>query len=167
MWSDQQFGQAAVSAVGNIFDFLQKDKQAQSDQAWRNYDNAMAKIGDANNQNTLTINERLADDHAALQRLAISKSAFSTQGDIVTAAATANTSGRSVQRSLLMAAHNANTQLNSVADDLEKTYLQIDEQRRQSTMQAVESQDFTAIPRPTGASQILGFAGDLRKINGE
>lgn len=162
MWA--QHAMLAVSGAKGLLGFMDQRRQAEADRKWQKYNNTMVAIQDAGNQNTITINENLARAKAGQQAAAIRKSAYQTKASAEVAAAAAGTTGRSVDIAIYDIERNEALALEAVGRDLETQYLQFDNQRQGSAMQAKMSKDFRGFPMPNPATAMLGFATDAYNI---
>jgi hypothetical protein len=159
MWAVQAL-QMAVSGVKHLTAYNEKKEQTLLDRKWQAYNNAMVKIQDAGNQNALTTNENLAREQAAMKRFAMKKSAYQTKATAEVAAAATGTGGRSVDMTLWDIGRNEAWAIDAVEKDLSVQFLQIDNQREGSAMQAKLGTDFRGLPMPNPATYMLGFATD-------
>lgn len=162
-WSDQytQYGMAGLAQAGSFITSLRQRKAAK---AWQEYNNKLVRIQDAQNQNTITTNENLARERSAVAEFAIRKSGMITAAKIENSAAATGTEGRSVERALFQSSMNVANASRSRQKDLEGQYLQMQQQREQSAMQAQMSLDIKSIPMPNPATYLLGFASDATDI---
>lgn len=163
MWSDLQI-QGGSSLVQTIGSFIAASKKAASDRLWQEYNNKMTRLADAMNQNALTTNENMAVERSQLQEFQIRKSEMITEATAEVSAAATGTTGRSVNAVLKDISRNAANASARRQLDLRNQFLQIDNQRQASAMQAQTQIDHSVIPSPNPATYILGFAADYTKL---
>lgn len=162
MWSD--IALLAVSGIKQLVSYNEDVKQHDLDAKWQAYNNAMIAVQDAGNQNNITTNENLAVQDAAKKKYAIRQTAYKTRASAEVAAAASGTGGRSVDIALFDIGRNEAMALEATNDDLAMQYLQFDNQRVASSMQAKMSHDFRGLPTPNPATYMLGFASDAASI---
>ncbi|MGX9389622.1 virion core protein, T7 gp14 family [Nitrobacteraceae bacterium UC4449_H16] len=163
MWADLALsGGLAALRQGLSFSAAQDDAKAKK--AWQAYKNTMLKLSDANNQNILTVNENIARRSSSEQAFGIARSEYLTSAQAEVSAAASGVEGRSVNAVLFDVERNATMAQSRRKSDLEAQYLQIDNQRAQSSFQAAMQMDYSPIPEPNPATYMLNFATDVGKL---
>lgn len=161
-WADM-VGASGGNILGQVGSFIEASKTQKEKKAWQRYNNAMLNIQNAQNQNALTINERMAAERSSIMGFQIRKSEYLTSASVEASAAASGTIGRSVNLALLDVHRNA-----AVADerrlrDLDYQYLQTDAQRRNSAMAVALKTDYATIPSPNPLSYALDFGVSMAK----
>lgn len=163
-WTSQQMGGAIGSIGSQIGNFIAASKQAKADRAWQKYNNAMVRIQDGQNQNVLTTNENIAREANLEKRFGIRRTEYMTAATARVAAAASGTIGRSVNSVMHDIHKNAAEADRLTAQDFEMQKLEIDNQRRQSSMQAALSLDLRKIQGPSPVALALGIAGTFADL---
>lgn len=163
MWADMALN-GGLSALRLGTSFLNAKKDAESKKAWQAYKNTMLQLTDANNQNILTTNENIARADSVQQAFQIERSEYLTSAQAEVAAAASGTEGRSVNAVMFDVERNATMAQSKRKRDLEARYLQIDNQRTQSSFQAAMQVDYSPIPEPNPATYMLNFATSVGKL---
>lgn len=156
MWGD-----IFMSAGKQLGSFIYARKQAESDRKWRDYNNAMVNLQNGQNQNALTVNALLAKRRFTQTALQIQKSGYATQASVELSAASTGTVGRSVNMQLFDVSRTTNEAHNRNRQELDDTFLEIDNKRQQSAMGAQTNLDLRSLPGPNPLTHMLGFAGDV------
>lgn len=164
MWTSQQMGQAAAGVASQIGGFIAASKQAAADRAWQKYNNTMVRLSNAINQNALTTNENINREATLEKRYAIRKSEYTTLASANVAAAASGTIGRSVNSVMHDIKRNAALADADAAQEFEYAKLSVDEQRRQSGMQAQMQLDLRKIQGPNPIALALGIAGATQDL---
>jgi hypothetical protein len=139
-------------------------KTADAKRAWQAYRNTMVEISNQTNQNIITTNENIARGASIDQAFSIERSEYITSAQAEASAAASGTGGRSVNDVLFDIDRNASHAQAQRQRDLNAQYLQFDNQRQQSQMQAAMSKDYSPIPEPNPATYMLNFATDAFKL---
>lgn len=158
MWAD-----IFMSAGTNIGSYFAARSKAKADRKWQQYNNAMVRLQDGQNQNTLTTNELLARRRHKQQAIQIQKSEFATKASVEVSAAAAGTTGKNVNMMLFDVTRTATEAQARNDTELDDTFLQINHQRQQSALGAQMNLDLRSIPSPSPLTYALGFAGDAYK----
>lgn len=149
-----------LSAMGQ---YSADKAQAKAQKAIQKYKNKMARIADAINQNALTTNTTLAIQQSAQQAVYQRKDELSSLGSTAVAAAAAGVRGKSVTASLLDVKRGAALIEKQRSDDLQHTFMQIDQQRLGSALSAVQNQDLSYIPKPSFGTYLVGALAQSEK----
>ena len=161
-WTQDQLGQTGIGFAQQIGGFIAASKQAKADKAWQKYNNKMVRLQDAMNQNALTTNENIQREATLEKRFGIRVSEYKTIASATVVAAASGTVGRSVNSVLFDVHRNAAHADALAAQDFEYAKLQIDEQRRQSSMQAQLNLDLRKIQGPSPIGLALGLVGTVQ-----
>lgn len=159
-WS--QFAmEAGGSALQHGLSFITAQREAKSRKRWQDFRNRMLRFANAEQQNTITLNERMTIQRSAMEAKAIKDSARLTGASTAVAAAAAGVSGRSVVQTMNQVRRNASMAEQRRELDLRQQLLGYQTQRESMNMQVVQQTEYDPIPKPTGAAQLMGFAQDL------
>lgn len=153
-----------MSGVKQLVAYSDDSSQSILDEKWRKYNNAMVSIQDAGNQNNITTNENLSREKAQRDKYAIRTSAYKTAASVEVAAAASGTGGRSLDIAMFDVGRSEALALDAVNRDVTVQFLQYDNQRQGSAMQARMAHDFRAPNTPNPATYLLGFASDVASI---
>ena len=155
-FSTAAFGFNLLSAFGQ---YSADKANYKAQKALQAYNNKMAKIANAINQNAITQNTTLAIQQSAKKAVYLRKDEITTLGSTAVAAAAAGVRGRSVQQTLTDVQRNAGLLEKQRVDDLEQYFLQADQQRLGSALSAAMNQDYSYIPKPSLTSYLFEAAG--------
>lgn len=159
-WSDM-VGASGGNALATLGSYIQADKDAKEKRAWQAYNNKMVRLQNAQNQNAINVNERLAIERSSLQEFNIRKSELLTVASVEVAAAASGTVGNSVNRAIFDVQRNAAVASANRQRDLDAQFLAFDQQRVNSAMSAELSLNREVIPSPNPATYLLGFGSDM------
>lgn len=162
-WSDMAF-EGVGSLLQNGASFLVARQKAKSDKQWQDWRNKIVRLSNAKNQNSITTNTQLALQRAALTQEAIRKSERLTYASTEVQAAATGTIGRSVNQTMAQVNRNAADARTRASMDLDQQLLGFQAQRESSNLQTVQQTEYSPIPMPTGASQLLNFGTDVAKL---
>lgn len=150
----------AIGALGNlassIGQFYAQDTQTGAQKAWQAYNNTMARMSGAMNQNAITTNEVLATNSLANQGIQLQQKDTLDAAQAEVSAAAAGVAGNSVTQTI--------NSIHAQASELEKqretsltgTYLNADQQSRNNSMQVIDRQNNSFIPQPRIGTFLLG-----------
>jgi hypothetical protein len=141
--------------------------EAKARKAMQVYNNKMAHIADAMNQNAITTNVTMAIQQSARQAPQLQQQAMQVTGQVEVQAAATDTVGRSVNQALKMVARGAANQEYARREDLKTQFLQADEQRRQSALSAKLQEDHSYIPKPNAASALFSAGTSILGAYGQ
>lgn len=156
--------QMGMTALKGVTGFIQSSREAKYKQKIKEYNNAMVRLADANNQNAITTNQNLAVERSTRQAFAIERSHYTTVGKAEVAAAASGTAGRSVNQTMYQIDRSAAEAEAARKSDLEAQLAGFSQQRLNSNMQARQATDISYIPQPSPVSAMLGIAGDMYKV---
>lgn len=159
-WSDMKVS-GLTSVIQGVGSYIVAKKQAADDKRWRDYNNAMTNLQNAQNQNTITTNENLAIERSAEQAYQIRKSEYITKASAEVQAAATGTTGNSVDMVLFDIGRNAADADAKRLMDLEAQVLGFNNQRVTSNMQTAASIDYRVTPTPSLTSSLLMTGADL------
>ena len=146
---------AGLNVAGSLAQYGADKAQAKANKAVQEYRNKMTRIADAINQNAITTNTTLAIQNSARQAVFMRRDEISTLGSTVVAAAAAGVRGNSVNKTLLDVKRNAAVQERMRQVDLEQQFLQFDQQRLSSALQAEQNRDYSYIATPKLGTYLL------------
>lgn len=156
--------QGVGSAVQHGMSFITARREAKSQKRWQDWRNKMLAFANAEQQNTITLNERMAIQRSAMERQAIQTSARLTGASTAVSAAAAGVTGRSVIQTMNQVKRNAAAAEYRRETDLKQQLMGFQIQRESLNMQEVQQREYNPIPTPSGASQMLGFATDMGNL---
>lgn len=163
MWNNMGM-EMGLSALKSGASFIGAMQEAKSKRAWQQYNNAMTRLADGQNQNAITTNVNMAIERSTIQGFEIERSEYQTRGAAEAAAAAAGVSGRSVNQTLFQVERSAAVAQHTRMYDLQGQLLGFEQQRQQSAFQTAQQIDHTYIPNPSPISALMGFGGDATKI---
>lgn len=152
---------AGMQVLGAIGQYKADKANAKAARAIQEYKNKMLSISNALNQNAITTNTTLAIQQSARQAVYMRADELSTLGSTAVAAAAAGVRGRSVNQTLLAVQRNAGLQEAQRSTDLQQQFLQFDQQRLSSSLDAVNGQDLSYIPKPQLGSYLMKAATNI------
>jgi hypothetical protein len=154
MWwtAAAQFGLNLLSSANS---YKAAKRQAAAQQAWQDYSNTMTNLSNGINQNAITQNEILANEASANNAVGIQKAGLISAAHAEVAAAAAGVKGRSVNQAIRSVQRSIATQEYDRQISLKNANAAFDQQRLQSAMGASMQQDYSYIPKPSGASYFL------------
>lgn len=155
--------QAGMSVLNGISGFIQSSREAKYRKKLQEYNNAMTRLANAQNQNAITTNQNMAVERSLAQQFEIERSEYVTLGKAETAAAAADTAGRSVNQTLYQVQRSADEAESKRQADLQSQLAQYTQQRKNSALQQQQQLDFSYIPSPSPVTAMLGIAGNLAK----
>ena len=156
--------QAGLSVAQGLTGFIQSSREAKYRRKLQEYNNAMTRLANAQNQNAITLNQNMAVERSLAQQFQIERSEYVTIGEAEVSAAAAGTAGRSVNQTLYQVQRSADEAESNRQSDLEAQLAGFQQQRLNSAMQAAQQIDYSFIPSPNPVSSMLGIATDLYKI---
>ena len=123
------------------------------------YNNKMARLSDAMNQNAITTNVSLAITRSAADSENIQRQGRGMIGSVISQAGATGTTGTSVTlaKQAVQAAEAGAQQQRELA--LRDTFLAADQQRRVSTFAADLQQDYSPIEKPSATKAFVGMLG--------
>lgn len=136
---------------------------AKAQEKWQAYRNAMARIGDAQNQNAITTNTISQIQQSAREAIGIQRAGIEQSGANEVAAAASGTTGRSVRA---VGLNLDRAQLRAEAtrqQSLQDMFANEKAQRMNSSMAAAMAQDYSYIPKPSSSTAMLGLGGSILK----
>lgn len=154
-WAAASFG---VSALGLLSNYNAQKTQAIAMQRWQEYQNQMAHIADAQNQNSITTNTTMAIQASANEAVQNQAAGIQAEGAAKVAAAAAGVKGGSVAATIFNVERGIASVEYQRQQDLQNKFLAFDTQRRQSALSAKMQEDHSYIPKPSGAALLLGIA---------
>lgn len=143
------------SAIGN---FIVQSKMAQSKKEWQEYNNAMLRLQDAQNQNALTSNAAMAIEAGVTNKVHLQRALAKSKGKAEANAAAAGAGGVSVESVLKGLTRNALHQELSTTVNTERELASIEYKRYQSAMGAelqIDRSDYSVNP----AGLVTGLFG--------
>lgn len=155
-WVDQ----SVLGGFKSVGSFITRSRQAKADKAWQRYNNALARMQNANNQNNITINQGLAAERLTRERFAVQTSSYQTQASAEVAAGAIGAEGNSVDLVMLDIRRNAERAQQQLTRGFEETILMTQEQRRASNLQTEMQIDYTQIPKPNIAQDLMQWGAD-------
>ena len=156
--------QGGASGIQNVTSFILQSREAASNRRWQKWRNEVVNISNAMNQNTITVNEIKAKEASAIEAHAIRASKRLVGAQVEQAAAVAGVTGRSVQQTINQVNRDAARADERRVTDLENRLMGYATQRDSSQLQALQQTEFSPIPNPTGASQLLNFGTDIADL---
>lgn len=148
--------QLGLSALQGAASYKAKKQQAEAQEKWRKYNNAMVNLGNAMNQNAITQNEVLAMQNSVFQATELKKLNIQQTGAVAAAAAAAGVKGRSVNQSMFNVQRNAANADRDRQISLQNQFAAFDQQRLQSGMSAAMQQNHTQIQKPSLLNEMAG-----------
>lgn len=160
-------GASALSLLSAGSSYGAAAAEAEARTAMQEYNNKMAHIADAMNQNAITTNVTLAIQESAKQATQLQQQAMQVTGQVEVQAAATDTVGRSVNQALKAVARGAANQEYARREDLKTQFMQADEQRRQSALSAKLQEDHSYIPEPDAASTLFSAGASILGAYGQ
>lgn len=149
-----------LSLLGNMGSHQAAAKEAAARKKLQEYNNKMAHISDAMNQNAITTNVTQQIQKSAREAHVIQKKAMELTGAVDVQSASSQTVGRSVDLVMKDVARGAAQSEYTRSENLKAFFLQADQQRRQSALSAKMNEDHTYIPEPSAGMALLNVAKD-------
>lgn len=150
--------QGVGDALGSIGSFIAESRKAEADRKWQAYNNAMVRLQDGQNQNSITTNENMRKERKATQVMQVQMSERATAASAEVSAAATGTTGNSVRAVLFDIGRNAARARQQIEKDDDWQDMQTDQQRLSSAMSAEMNVDLRQIPTPNPTTMMLGIA---------
>jgi hypothetical protein len=163
-WTQDQLSQTGLGFAQQIGGFIAASRAAKEARAWQKYNNKMVRLQNGMNQNVLTTNENIQREATLEKRFGIRKSEYATIANATVQAAASGTVGRSVNHVMNQIHRNAAEADGRAAQEFEYAKMQIDEQRRQSSMQTQMSLDLRQIQGPSPIALALGLGASAQPL---
>lgn len=155
--------QMGMNALNGLSGFIQSSREAKYRRKVQEYNNAMTRLANAQNQNAVTTNQNMAVERSLAQQFEIERSEYVTLGRAETAAAAADTEGRSVNQTMYQIHRSADEAESKRQADLQSQLAQFTQQRKNSALQQQQQLDYSYIPSPNPVTAMLGIAGNMAK----
>ncbi|QOE32160.1 virion-associated protein [Rhizobium phage Paso] len=156
--------QAGLKASDGITSFITAKRDAKYRQQLQDYNNAMTRLANAQNQNAITTNQNAAIERSVMEQFNIERSRYTTIAQAEVSAAASDTAGRSVNQTLYQVERSAEEADSNRMADLEMQLAGFQQQRLNSSMQANQQIDYSFIPSPNPVTSMLGIATDIYKV---
>lgn len=150
---------AGLSILGQTDDYAMASAKAKVQKQMQDYNNKMARLSDAMNQNAITTNVSLAIQRSAMESESIQRQGRAEVGSVISQAGATGTTGTSVTlaKQAVQAAEAGAQYQRELA--LRDTFLATDQQRRASTFAADLQQDYSPIEKPSATKAFVGMLG--------
>lgn len=119
------------------------------------YNNKMARISDALNQNAITTNVSMAMQQSAVQSQQIQQQGDAMRSAVTVSAGATGTVGNSVEQTKLAVRAQEATAEYTRQENLRGMFMQADQQRRTSTLAADMQQDYSPIQMPNATAYLF------------
>lgn len=156
------FALAAVLGIGALstgYEYSMAKARAKAAEQAQVYNNKMARISNAMNQNAITTNVSQAIRMSARQAGQIQQQGQALASAVSTQAAATSTVGNSVQQSVLAARQSEASAEYSRQEALQASFVAADYQRMNSAMAANMAQDYSPIEKPNAGMYAMKMIG--------
>lgn len=150
----------AIGAIGNLAStiggYFAQNNQSKLERAWQEYNNTMARLTGAMNQNVITNNEVLASQALATQGIQLQQQETLTASKGEVSAAAAGVAGRSVDQTIMNIHANAANVERQREIQLNGVYLNADQAQINNDLSVIGHQDNSFIAKPSLGTTLLG-----------
>lgn len=150
-----QIGQNVINLVQTADEYSVAKAKAKAMKKQQEYNNKMARISDAVNQNAITSNVSMAIQQSARQSQQIQQQGGAMRSAITTSAGATGTVGNSVEQTKLSVRAQEATAEYTRQENLRGMFMQADQQRRTSTLAADMQQDYSPIQMPNATAYLF------------